>query len=345
MPGPKRVLSLVGGNLLILILLVIAADFVARVATRGKHYTLFEDTSMFISGRDFIVDHAERGFILRPNYRSEKVNINSRGFRGEELPPDCDERFKIVVVGESTVFGWDVADEESFPAQLGRYLASRAPDSVCVVNAGVPSYTSAQTLIYLRDLVVDLKPDLVLIDIMWNDIWYSSIKNWFPEMLVLRRPKPWRLFLLRRSGLYTALALRADGDGGDVDIFNEAALEYYEHNLGEMVSACQAAGVSVALVRAPFDASHIDDAQSPIPGQRHFSKPFIVELQKRYTDAMRRVSAAHGVPLLDHKVSGEHLGQNALFGDPVHPTAQGNRLIAEDLGTYILGNVLPGSGN
>lgn len=337
-------MKLIGGNLLILLLLLLVADIVARVIIRDKHYTLFEDTDLFVSDREFIVDHPVRGFELHKGFRNQQVRINRRGFRGPELPNDFSRRVRIVALGESTTFGWNVVDDECYPAQLQVYLDEHADEPVWVVNAGVPSYTSLQANLYLDELLETLDPQVVLINIMWNDIWYSSIKNWFPEMLVLRKPKPWRTFLLKRSALYAAFALRADEEGGDVDVLNREALTFYEEQLDEMVAKCKSAGVDVAIVRPPFDASHIDDARSPISGESHFSKGFIIELQQLYADAQRRVAQRYQIPLVDHRLSADSLEQNDLFIDPVHPTAAGNRMIAEDIGRFLVEDVLAGVG-
>jgi lysophospholipase L1-like esterase len=78
-------------------------------------------------------------------------------------------------MGESTTFGWRVRDDETYPYHLMRELNRTAP-SIYVVNGGVPSYTSAQVYRYLKEILEGkiLSPRAVVIDIMWNDLWYSS---------------------------------------------------------------------------------------------------------------------------------------------------------------------------
>jgi lysophospholipase L1-like esterase len=243
--------------------------------------------------------------------------------------------FKILTLGESTTFGWNAGEKDTYPAQLQAYLQEAGIDSVCVINAGVPSYTSLQVLIYLKELLPRIKPDLVIVNIMWNDIWYSSLRNWFPEILVLRRPSAWRRFLLKHSGLYVLLTMQSD-DEEHVDVFNREALEFYSKNLEEMVTECRKINVEIAFMRPPFDASCSIAGSEPILGQKFFSTPFLIGLLEKYTGAVQEVARKNDIPVINHRVSSDHMDKSSMFGDPLHPTAAGNRLIGEDVGNFLL---------
>lgn len=334
MRTPKQILIIVGWNFLVFLVLISLVDIGARFFIRGRSYALFDDSELFVNDRPFIIDHQTRGFALQPNFSSTSVRINSDGFRGSELPATFQSMYKVLVVGESTTFGWKVSDKDTYPYQLQTYLHRAGADSVCVVNAGVPSYTSLQTLIYVRELLLRIKPHLVIVNIMWNDIWYSSLDFWFPEMLVLRRPSAWRRFLLKHSGLYLALSLHASS-GDDVGIFNRDALDFYGKNLECIVVECRKHGVEPVLLHPPFDSSI-----SHVVGQAYFASPFMKTSMERYLRSARDIARKHGIPFIEHRLSGGHMYRSALFRDQIHPTAAGNRLIAEDLGKYLLENVL-----
>lgn len=85
--------------------------------------------------------------------RSFKVNTNHLGLRGPELQ-DPAPPYRILAVGDSITFGWGVADDLSWPAQLADALG------VEVVNAGVPAQRpdaiTAWTLANAPSLDVDL---------------------------------------------------------------------------------------------------------------------------------------------------------------------------------------------
>ena len=330
----KQILIILGWNFLILLVLISVVDIGARLFIRGRSYIPFDDPELFVSNRPCIIDHQTRGFALQPNFSGASVRINSDGFRGSELPATFQSMYRVLVIGESTTFGWKVGDNDTYPHQLQTYLHRAGADSVCVVNAGVPSYTSLQALICVRELLPRIKPHLVIVNVMWNDIWYSSHDFWFPEMLVLRRPSAWRRFLLRHSGLYLALSLRA-GSGDEGDAFNRDALDFYGKNLELMVMECRKHEVKPVLLHSPFDSS-----VAHAVGKAYFASPFLKTSMERYVRSARDVAGKHGIPFIETRLSGSHVNRSDLFMDPIHPTAAGNRLIAEDLGKYILGHVL-----
>src|SRR5437899_2847355 len=70
---------------------------------------------------------------LRPGLRGRFVGtdlaINSFGMRSRERSIDKPaDVFRIVGLGDSVMFGWGVAEEESYPSILERTLAERFPD-------------------------------------------------------------------------------------------------------------------------------------------------------------------------------------------------------------------------
>jgi lysophospholipase L1-like esterase len=106
---------------------------------------------------------------LRPNsqgtYVESKIVINSKGFRGKELPEPKGDAYRIVVLGESTTFGFTMgADEKTWPELLEQMLCDRLKPSrpVQVINAGVPGIDLPHNIRRLQREILPLKPDLVL---------------------------------------------------------------------------------------------------------------------------------------------------------------------------------------
>lgn len=65
---------------------------------------------------------------------------------------------RVICLGSSPVYGQGLADRSrAFPGVLGE----RFPD-IEVINAGIGGYNSFQLLVFLRDLLLKLKPDLVI---------------------------------------------------------------------------------------------------------------------------------------------------------------------------------------
>ena len=97
--------------------------------------------------------------------------VNRLGYRGQAVqsPKPADE-FRVVVIGDSFVFGSIVDDEETLPRQLEAMLAQRlGAQRVRVVNLGVPGYQIRQVRATLEQRTLELEPDLVLMNLFVND--------------------------------------------------------------------------------------------------------------------------------------------------------------------------------
>jgi lysophospholipase L1-like esterase len=124
------------------------------------------------------------GFEMTPNVRNKYAagllttySTNSQGFRGtEEFGPKQRDELRIVLLGESCVFGYGASgDGATIAGYLEQRLRARATDRpVTIVNAGHPGYTSYQILARLQLRVLELQPDVVVLYMGWNDLFFSS---------------------------------------------------------------------------------------------------------------------------------------------------------------------------
>lgn len=105
------------------------------------------------------------------------IHINSMGFRGEEFPyAKQPGELRIACVGGSTTFCAEAShDSRTWPAQLQAQLRERFPErDVRVINAGVPGYRIRHSLQNLRERVLPLRPDVVILYHAHNDIIEDS---------------------------------------------------------------------------------------------------------------------------------------------------------------------------
>lgn len=93
------------------------------------------------------------------------VSINAKGFRGPEFPFEKGEKFRAIVLGDSFVWGYGVAYEDTFVARL----AQTFPNSE-FVNMGVSGYSLDQELLLFREEGRKYKPDVVIVVVAANDI-------------------------------------------------------------------------------------------------------------------------------------------------------------------------------
>ncbi len=109
---------------------------------------------------------------LRARFRGQRCEFNSQGFRGAEWPPP--ERtpgtLRIAGLGDSVMFGWGIAEQDTFLRVLERDLSATAPGGgVEVLNTGVPGYNTAMEVATFERKVLPYRPDIVLIDYVGND--------------------------------------------------------------------------------------------------------------------------------------------------------------------------------
>jgi hypothetical protein len=101
------------------------------------------------------------------------VSTNSRGMREREYElPRPDGLTRVVLLGDSFVFGSGVRAEERFGVHLERWLAERgSPDArVEVLHLGIDSWNIPAECAFLRRRLSHLAPDLVLHFTVLNDI-------------------------------------------------------------------------------------------------------------------------------------------------------------------------------
>ena len=110
---------------------------------------------------------------MHPNQHHEHVNINSFGFRGSEIsmekPPNT---FRIFVVGGSTTFGSaSTSDENTMPGYLQKKFDMINLDSnIEIINAGTVGAYSKTESPFVKEVLLDFDPDLIIIFDGWNDL-------------------------------------------------------------------------------------------------------------------------------------------------------------------------------
>ena len=122
-------------------------------------------------------------------YNGTEVTVNSLGLRDREFAiPKPQGAGRILVLGDSMVFGVGLPPEEMLSAQLSRVMR---PDDA--INAGVFGYNLAQEISLLRDIGIAYQPRVVLACFVHNDIenWGLGEGGAVPEIKSSRfRPPP-----------------------------------------------------------------------------------------------------------------------------------------------------------
>jgi len=113
---------------------------------------------------------------LRPEiqgrFLGREVSINSHGMRGPERSLEKDpDVFRIVGLGDSQMFGWGVAQEDTFLARLELMLKEgQGNGRYEIFNLAVPGYNTVQEVRSFAGRIEELDPDMIIINYVDNDM-------------------------------------------------------------------------------------------------------------------------------------------------------------------------------
>jgi lysophospholipase L1-like esterase len=119
---------------------------------------------------------------LRPDthmtWRGTQVSVNHQGMRGADIAAKQPGELRILSLGESTTFGVNVSDAETYSARLEQLLQAARPNGrVTVINAGVSAYSSFQSVTFLEQRGFTFQPDVVLFYHEVNDYLPTSLRD------------------------------------------------------------------------------------------------------------------------------------------------------------------------
>lgn len=154
------------------------------------------------------------------------VRTNSRGWRGEEPEPGG-----LLCLGDSTTFGWGVAEEEAWPALLG------------ATNGGVPGYSTHQGLARMEE-ALEAEPARVLLGFVVRDAELAPVSDHLrPEVAASPSLELMRLLRSARPAAPSPDTL------GEVHRVPPAR---YRDNLVQLVEQVRAAGAEPLLLAFPM---------------------------------------------------------------------------------------------
>jgi hypothetical protein len=137
--------------------------------------------------------HAGIVYELRPNVRGrfmgQPVVINSQGLHDYEYSVrKAPGTFRIVGLGDSSLFGWGVPFEESGLKVLERRLNEKSRGQKFeVINFAVPGYNTAMEADTFVQRCLDYAPDLVLLNFNTNDYDVPHFMRLPRDLATLRR--------------------------------------------------------------------------------------------------------------------------------------------------------------
>jgi lysophospholipase L1-like esterase len=288
-------------------------------------------------GEDELLEgHPTRLWQLAPGHYAlagAKTTVHDGRLRGAApAGPRPDGVERVVLIGDSSWFGYRVADDETLAVQLEERLAGSGIAAE-VLNAAVPGYSTEQSSLLIEEVVWELEPTLLVLASFWSDASFDR----FPDRDLMALAASHRVRLLGRSALFRALAVSLDlmrgGRGARIVSWPQLGaaqregcrrvpVAHYAANLDTMVRAARRRGVGAAFI-APGHAVILDEGDHRTPSWG------------AYFDAQEQVAAHHSLPLVRAYdalgAAADDQGSEALFVDGLHPSGRGHAVIAQAL--------------
>ncbi len=255
--------------------------------------------------RDPFLGYRGRGNVDIRGGKAGRIRHNEDGFHDERTLGrirGVAGRRLIVCVGESSTYGIGTPDaRDAYPARLEVHLRALDDDErTFVFNAGVPGYTSHETVGLLHLRLLKHRPDAVVMMNLNNDVAYMA--KWIDDVtdygsLPLRlAPIPVTSVgdFFMRSSLVGFVANRFvaarpsvwhDSPSERAKPVTDRGLAFYLDNLATAALLCRRAKVPLVLVDQP-----IFDDTFPAAQRRE---------TRRMRDAMKAAARDHGLALLD----------------------------------------------
>jgi hypothetical protein len=353
-PAPLRRSEKVGLLLLSLALSLVMAEGAAHLLHRGAFPFL-----------NLYVPDPRLGVRLAPSTstrvrsregRITEIRTNALGFRGPAWPgPSAHPvRGRVLLLGDSQMFGYGVPFEGSLAGRLPRLLGDRAE----VLDAAVPSWGPPEYARILAELGPTYRPETVLfVANLANDWFETSVSNerrtsaedgWAvrarPSALQAQGPSFWRTLFFGRSHLVLAMReLWAHQQRPQDSLAPEAATQLM-HDLeqlrrpraghrspltpfvADMVQRCKMLGCRVLAVALPIDVL-VDRRE----WRKYRGQPIDVEPSAALLDDFleeARSAGAEGVNLLPVL---REASPDAFLPDDYHLSERGHAAIARAL--------------
>jgi lysophospholipase L1-like esterase len=264
------------------------------------------------------------------------VSTNAQNFRADyPIKPKQPGTFRIVCLGDSVTFGYRVPvvwpDKPTdynpewlpFPMLLEKQLRQANLDRhIEVLPMAVPGYTTHQGLAWLRRDIHNLQPDIVIASFGWNDASLSEV----PDRQAIRTdeyavPVRW---LIDHSQAFAHLThwLRSQSKPQQrkprraVPRVSESE---YLRNFQSIVELAHAHHAGVLVIGAAYR----DSTTNPPEAER----------MTDYRHSLRLEMQAHQVPYLEilELTEAAAPGNEGFFGELIHPSFMGHRLLASEI--------------
>lgn len=276
---------------------------------------------------------------FNPDYPHKEYKINSLGFRGQDFKVSKPGGlYRIAIIGDSTVFGLENTDENTFPIVLNSLLNQTGQGRhVEVINCGIPSFKTENMKNMFMAEIINYSPDMVIIYGFFNDIYYSkatlgrgryllAIINGFlldHSVFYLSLREKMSVSMKKDAGMLYRGSLEAQVQqlGEDDSIVDGLAL-----NLTEMIKTANARNISIIIVKQAINLFDTSDARKGALLDKKL-KPFYNRIYSEI-DKVGDENGAKVIPANEMFDKIPEKDRSDFYVDNLHLTPKGNRLLA-----------------
>ncbi len=280
-----------------------------------------------------------------------RIQVNSLGFRSPELTvPKPPNSIRLAFLGGSTTWCAEVSgNKHTWPFLVWEELQKTYPDvTFDFLNAGVPGYSTKESLVTLKTRVAQLNPDIIVVYHATNDISYDSRSLAMQRGLYEGKPESdswlgqWSLtwFLIEKN-LQVMMRTRQAAQGESHLVLEKDQLSSdFRRRLRALVVASKAIAplVAVATFSHQFrkeqnSKEQLDAANTAIYYMPYMNVKGLFQAFHEYNRVIRDVAQSSEIILIDK----EHAipGDRTHFNDSVHFTDQGSQAMAHRVVTAL----------
>lgn len=278
--------------------------------------------------------------LLEPNQQFETISINSHGFRGDEISDEKNEDYRIIIIGGSTVFGaGSSSDQTTIPAYLEEFFKqSNFESNIEIINGGIPSAYSYTEEYLMKNSIVNLKPDLVIVYDGGNDAAGRYVEEYkIPGIANVKKEslsffdtiKQFVLNVDYKTPIVITQIISGIGSNFPIDdVTKKKTVESWENRLENICEHNEINGISTIIAIQPLVGN----------GEKPLSKDelAIVKSEKHKETFLIREEMSKSVDKLsetcDVVVDLKNIFDNVdepIFYDHVHTSDKGNYIISE----------------
>jgi len=101
--------------------------------------------------------------------KTYKISINGHGFRTKKFYPKLPGKVRVVIMGDSFIWGYNANQNETVAATLERIIHKNISNDIEVLSLGIPSYSGVRYAALSRIYLDYLNPDILIVAVDQSD--------------------------------------------------------------------------------------------------------------------------------------------------------------------------------